>query len=282
MLDSERGDKALAMRSHNLLKFALVLLGTLTAMAAGAAIATWPKAEQSEGDVIARSLASSVQLFAEREGGVHRTASGVMLTAGPDGRSIIITAAHLLMPQTVQTVFVAPLGSKDRVEAHILTIDETHDVAVLEASAIPGGSIRLKTEARLGDNVWVVSFPWGGRGTVVGGAVSQIRAASGDAGFPVAGPVGLIDAAVSYGTSGGGVFDARSGNLVGIVRSYRTAKLSLPGTPGQSLELPIAGETTVVPVSQILCVLRQIQSPDSAELAAFLANAPAETCGNDA
>jgi len=269
------------MRSHSLLKGALLLFGGLTAMAAGAAIATWPAAQQSEEDVIARSLASSVQLFAEREGGVRRTASGVTLTVGPDGRSIIITAAHLLMPQTAQTVYVAPLGSKERVEAHILTIDETHDVAVLEASAIPASSIRLKTEARLGDNVWVVSFPWGGRGTVVGGAVSQIRA-SGDVGFPVAGPVGLIDAAVSYGTSGGGVFDARSGNLVGIVRSYRTAKLSLPGTPAQSLELPIAGETTVVPVSQILCVLRQIQAPDSAELAGFLADAPAETCGGDA
>jgi hypothetical protein len=75
--------------------------------------------------------------------------------------------------------------------------------------------------------------------------------------FPVEGPVGLIDAAVSYGTSGGGVFDAESGNLVGIVRGYRTARLALPGTPAQSLEFPIAGETTVVPALQILCTLEQ-------------------------
>src|SRR5262247_686527 len=121
------------MRSHNLFKFALLLFGGLAAMAAGAAIATWPAAQQSEEDIIARSLASSVQLFAEREGGVRRTASGVTLTAGPDGRSIIITAAHLLTPQIAQTVYVAPLGSKDRVEAHILAIDEIHDIAVLEA-----------------------------------------------------------------------------------------------------------------------------------------------------
>jgi S1-C subfamily serine protease len=267
------------MRSR-VLKFGFFLFGTLTAMAAGAAIATWPAAQQTEEDVIARSLASSVQLFAEREGGVRRTASGVTLTAGRDGRSIIVTAAHLLMPQAVQTVYVAPLGSGDRVEARILAIDEANDIAVLEAGALAGPSIRLKTEARLGDNVWVVSFPWGGRGTVVGGAVSQIRAGT-EAGFPVAGPVGLIDAAVSYGTSGGGVFDARSGKLVGIVRSYRTAKLSLPGTPAQSLELPIAGETTVVPVSEILCVLRQIQSPeDAAGLEGFLADAPADSCTN--
>jgi len=267
------------MRSHTVFKFGLFLFGTLTAMAAGAAIATWPAAEQSDEDVIARSLASSVQLFAEREGGVRRTASGVTLTAGLDGRSIVITAAHLLMPQATQTVYVAPLGGGTRVEARILAIDEAHDIAVLETSTLPGNSIRMQTEARLGDNVWVVSFPWGGRGTVVGGAVSQIRSGT-EAGFPVAGPIGLIDAAVSYGTSGGGVFDARSGKLVGIVRSYRTAKLSLPGTPAQSLELPIAGETTVVPVSQILCVLRQIQAPDSAGLEGFLADAPADTCSD--
>lgn len=265
------------MRSR-LLKFGFFLIGTLTAMAAGAAIATWPVAEPTEEDVISRSLASSVQLFAEREGGVRRTASGVTLTTGREGRSIIVTAAHLLTPQAVQTVYVAPLGSGERVEARIIAIDEANDIAVLEAGAMTGTSLLLKTEARLGDNVWVVSFPWGGRGTVVGGAVSQIRAGS-EAGFPVAGPVGLIDAAVSYGTSGGGVFDARSGKLVGIVRSYRTAKLSLPGTPAQSLELPIAGETTVVPVSQILCLLRQIQSPeDAAGLVGFLADAPAGSC----
>jgi len=56
------------MRSR-LLKFGFFLFGTLTAMAAGAAIATWPTAEQTEDDVISRSLASSVQLFAEREAG---------------------------------------------------------------------------------------------------------------------------------------------------------------------------------------------------------------------
>ena len=265
------------MRSR-LLKFGFFLFGTLTAMAAGAAIATWPAAEHTEEDVIARSLASSVQLFAEREGGVRRTASGVTLTAGRDGRSIIVTAAHLLTPQAVQTVYVAPLGGGERIEARIIAIDEANDIAILEAGAMTGTALLLKTETRLGDNVWVVSFPWGGRGTVVGGAVSQIRAGS-EAGFPVAGPVGLIDAAVSYGTSGGGVFDARSGKLVGIVRSYRTAKLSLPGTPAQSFELPIAGETTVVPVSQILCLLRQIESPeDAAGLVGFLSDAPAGSC----
>jgi S1-C subfamily serine protease len=272
------------MRLHRLLRFGLFLGSTLAAMAAGAAIATWPHGEEPEGgleggDVIARSLASSVQLFAEREGGVRRTASGVTLVAGADGRSYIVTAAHLLTPQGTQTVYVAPLGGGSRVEARILAIDEASDIAVLEAQSVPAAAIRLKTEARLGDNVWVVSFPWGGRGTVVGGAVSQIRSGP-EAGFPVSGPVGLIDAAVSYGTSGGGVFDARTGRLVGIVRSYRTAKLALPGTPAQSLELPIAGETSVVPATQILCLLSKIDPEKSAGLAELLTEAPLGGCGD--
>ena len=78
----------------------------------------------------------------------------------------------------------------------------------------------------------------------------------------------LIDAAVSYGTSGAGVFDGRTGRLVGIVRGYRTAKLSLPGPEPAALDLPIADETTVVPTSAILCLIAQTDY--AAELVATL------------
>ena len=87
--------------------------------------------------------------------------------------------------------------------------------------------------------------------------VSQIASADDGDLLPFEGPVGLIDAAVSYGTSGGGVFDGESGRLVGIVRGYRTAKLAMPGNDAAPLEFPIAGETTVIPTSDILCLLRR-------------------------
>ena len=38
---------------------------------------------------------------------------------------------------------------------------------------------------------------------------------------PIEGPVKLVDAPVSYGTSGGGVYDATTGGLLGLVRGYR-------------------------------------------------------------
>lgn len=208
-------------------------------------------------DVISHSLSASIQLYAEREGGVHRWASGVAVGTA-DGETLILTAAHLLVPQIPQTVFAIVPGSAARVEARILGIDEEADVAILAAGLTQVPPVALQVDARLGDRVWVVSFPWGRRGTVVSGVVSQIVTGESENLLPVSGPVGLIDAAVSYGTSGGGVFDAETGRLVGLVRGYRTAKLALPGTPAQTLDIPIAGETTVIPTSAIRCLASRV------------------------
>jgi S1-C subfamily serine protease len=216
-----------------------------------------PRAIQPE-DVIAQSLAASIQLYTEREGGVQRWASGVAVASG-EGRALILTAAHLLVPQTAQTIYAITPGDGTRVKARVLGLDETSDVAILEATLGDVAPVTLQAGARLGDTVWVVSFPWGRRGTVVSGVVSQIIAKEADSRIPVSGPVGLIDAAVSYGTSGGGVFDARTGQLVGLVRGYRTARLALPGTPEQTLDIPIAGETTVIPTSAIRCVVARTE-----------------------
>jgi len=207
------------------------------------------------GEVIARSLASSVQLFAQRQDGKRRAGSGVALSVNSDGRALILTAAHLVEPPVQQAVFVHLPGRPEQVEAEILTVDPDLDVAVLGAPGLEVQPVELKTSARLGDNVWVVSFPWGRRGTVVNGFVSQIASEQDNTVVPVEGSVSLIDAAVSYGTSGGGVFDGVSGELIGIVRGYRTARLSLPGPQAGSLDLPIAGETTVIPSSKIICLL---------------------------
>jgi S1-C subfamily serine protease len=233
-------------------------------------------AKETADKVIARSLASSVQLFTEREGGARRSASGVVLSSAADGSTIILTAGHLLAPAVPQTVYVALPGREARIEATILALDVEADIALLEVRDIPATPVEIQTSAHLGDDVWVVSFPWGQRGTVVSGRVSQVRPTETNS-FPVEGPVGLIDAAVSYGTSGGGVFDADSGRLVGIVRGYRTAKVTIPGTPAQALEFPIAGETTVVPTSEILCTLEENALMARDGLLAALP-APGQTC----
>lgn len=66
----------------------------------------------------------------------------------------------------------------------------------------------------------------------------------------------MVDASVSYGASGGGVFDATSGELVGIVEGYRTARVSIPEAPERVLPVPIPGETTIIPSAEIFRFLR--------------------------
>ena len=57
---------------------------------------------------------------------------------------------------------------------------------------------------------------------------------------------------MSYGASGGGVYSARTGNLVGLIESYRTARVSfqLDRHTGQ-IDVPVPGETYVVSLPQI-------------------------------
>jgi hypothetical protein len=47
------------------------------------------------------------------------------------------------------------------------------------------------------------------------------------------------------------VFDAETGSLVGIVEGYRTAQVSVPESPERVLQLPVAGETIVIPARSI-------------------------------
>ena len=55
----------------------------------------------------------------------------------------------------------------------------------------------------------------------------------------------MVDAQVSYGSSGGGVFEAREGTLIGVVEGYRTAKVTSKGaTPAWSIEVPFPARHT--------------------------------------
>src|SRR3989454_11461133 len=64
------------------------------------------------------------------------------------------------------------------------------DVTLLVAEGIVLPAVNLKEIAKLGDDVWVLAFPWGRRLTVVGGVVSQISADAGDNAFE--GPARMI------------------------------------------------------------------------------------------
>jgi S1-C subfamily serine protease len=108
---------------------------------------------------------------------------------------------------------------------------------------------RRREVARLGDDVWVVAFPRGRQMTVTSGTVSQVG--QGSETDATEGPVRLVDTSVSYGASGAGVFDADTGELIGVVEGYRTAQIAARDAPDRILEIPVPGETIVISAEAI-------------------------------
>src|SRR5262249_49582053 len=121
---------------------------------------------------------------------------------------------------------------------------------VSEADGITLPPVKFKEVVRLGDVVWVAGFPWGRQLTVVSGVVSQLKNEDGD--FSVEGTIRMVDASVSYGSSGGGVFDAEAGALIGIGEGSRAGEMAWPDRRARRPRVPVAGETLVIPARSIL------------------------------
>jgi hypothetical protein len=232
---------------------ALALLGLVLAgagCAASGSPAATPARTPARSELIRGILASTVQLRSEHESGVSRAASGVVVATSFAARRMwIATARHFLEPSRPQQLYVRLPGRTSLAPATIAFVSGDRDLAIIETEYADVAPARLKMAATLGDEILLVSFPWGQRFTVVRGVVSQIDAAPGE--LPVAGPPRMVSATVSYGSSGGGVFDAETGELVAIVESYRTAKVAIPEMKGRTLDVPVAGETTVIPAPLI-------------------------------
>jgi len=215
----------------------------------GASCVSAPRAPH-RAELIRGILTSTVQVRSEREGGARRAASGVVVATDPGSRRTwIATARHFVDPSLPQDIYVRLPGRTGVVPATVAFVSPDHDLAFIETAQLDVEPVRLKMAASLGDEVLLVAFPWGQRFTLVRGIVSQIAGPAGE--LLVAGPARMVDASVSYGSSGGGVFDAQTGELIGIVEGYRTAKVAIPEMKERVLEVPVAGETTLIPAHAI-------------------------------
>jgi len=195
-------------------------LVTLVAVAlTGAGCISAPRVPD-RAELIRGVLASTVQLRSERDGGFRRAASGVVVATDPGARrSWIVTARHFVEPSHPQRIYVRLPGSTSVVPASVAFVSPDLDLAIIETEHLNVVPVRLKTVASLE--------------------------------LVVTGPARMVDASVSYGSSGGGVFDTRTGELVGIVESYRTVKVAIPEMKERILEMPVAGETTLIPALSI-------------------------------
>jgi len=150
---------------------------TLAALALTGAGCVSPPRPPDRGELIRGILTSTVQLRSEREGAIHRAASGVVVAADPrSDRSWIITARHFVDPSPPHNIYVRLPGRIGVTPATLAFVSPDRDLAVIEAKYLDVAPARLKMTASLGDEILVIAFPWGQRFTVVGCRQSGLHA----------------------------------------------------------------------------------------------------------
>lgn len=222
-----------------------------------------PAQAQATRAQIAREVVPStvrVQLLAKGE--VKRSATGVVVASEParaqvPARSAILTNAHVLDPKGLgEVTYQVLLEKQGRVTATypatLVGVGEVPDMdlgLVEVAIALPAASLGDEETLLLGDELVVVGAPYGKSLSVSGGMVSQLQAEEGAPGSPLRYTAMKTDAAIGYGSSGGGVFHVPTGRLVGIVEGYRTARVSLGDR--MAFDVPMPGETFVAPITKV-------------------------------
>lgn len=145
-------------------------------------------------------------------------------------KEYIITNAHV-----VKDAFYVKVNS---LEAQVIGMDETHDIAVVQVS--PDEEMRplsrCRDRAKIGETVLAIGNPFGFEGSMTSGIISGLRRSlDTDDRIPL---VDLLqtDAAINPGNSGGPLLDARKGCVLGV----NTAIVSSSGSSsGVGLAIPI-------------------------------------------
>lgn len=242
------------------LAWPLAAAAAIAAFGGGCGIGIAPLGEADREDVLAYLLPSAVQIVLEHaEGRRFRTGSGVVIASRPTSRGVdcfVLTSGHTVAgtvgQKAIYALFARQRGEGTKANATVVAHRETADldVALLRAESDDCVPARLGPAPRLGEPIWVISFPWGRNMVLARGVVSQV----GGDGVVDRGLDSrlMVDASVSYGSSGGGVYDARGGGLVGLVEGYRTARVTSQGSEKSwYIDVPMPGHTLVTPLADI-------------------------------
>lgn len=231
-------------------------------LATGCALSQ-PSAPLTKSEVVHRVLPSVVELVYERDQVAVRYASGVVVGSerqGPEGKpaSWVLTSAHAVAGSSISRATLVIRYHDETDLAHrapgvVEAADDRNDLALVRVDGVrlPAARIGDATSIRLADDVVVIGAPFGRGLSVSSGIVSQLATRQPD-GRRTPEPLLKVDAPVGYGSSGGGVFQVRTGLLLGVVEGYRTATVSLKlaGEP-YSFQVPMPGETFVVQAAEI-------------------------------
>jgi len=232
--------------------------------------ATAPRPEPSREDVLQKILPSAVQIIVEqREGRRIKSGSGVAIASRrtAEGAScFVLTSGHtfegLVGKTEIYAVFGRHLGAGQKARALLVASrNESLDLALLRAESDQCATVSPARAPALGEPIWVIGFPLGRHIMLSSGVVSQVIVDGPS--DPSATARLIVDAPVNYGVSGGGVFDARTGRLLGVVEGFSTARVIAQGaTPSWYIDVPVPGQTLVTPLADIRRFLREVEQAD--------------------
>jgi S1-C subfamily serine protease len=243
-----------------------------------------PRSSNPRAATVQKVFPSAVRIQLTAAGEVVRSASGIAF-ARRGGSTYVLTNAHVVElsrewrgPVEIRVLPGAGAPAAAKVVARGRVPDV--DLAVVEVPGeLPVTPLAPDGELELGDDLVVIGAPFGKGLSVAAGIVSQVEYEHAENAAASRTPVALkTDAAIGYGSSGGGVFDVGGARLVGVVEGYRTARVAF----GEEyhFDVPMPGETFVAPAAKIRRFLRDsglgelAQEPGQAPRAAPIA-APA-------
>jgi serine protease Do len=218
------------------------------------------RAGNPRAETVQKVYPSAVRIQISAGGEVLRSASGITF-AEDGGRSYVLTNAHVVeaaksWPERVE-IRVLPADGSSPVAATVLArgrVPEA-DIAVLEVAAkLPVTPLAADDRLELGDDLVVIGAPFGKGLSVAAGIVSQVEyELAENAAAPRCAKALKTDAAIGYGSSGGGVFDVPGARLIGLVEGYRTARVAFGGKDADqyAFDVPMPGETFVAPAAKI-------------------------------
>jgi S1-C subfamily serine protease len=238
------------------------------ALAAGLLVAAAPllgggsstRSPNPRAAAVQKVFPSAVRIQLSAAGEVVRSASGIAF-ARKGGSTYVLTNAHVVElasewrgPVELRVVPTAGVAAKAKVVARGRIPDV--DLAVIEVPGeLPVTPLAPDEELELGDDLVVIGAPFGKGLSVAAGIVSQVEYEHAENAAAPRRPVGMkTDAAIGYGSSGGGVFDVGGARLVGVVEGYRTARVAFGEQ--YSFDVPMPGETFVAPAAKIRRFLR--------------------------
>ena len=239
---------------------AAVLLVAVAPLLGGSSSSRGPNPRSA---TVQKVFPSAVRIQLAAGGVVVRSASGIAF-ARRGGRTYVLTNAHVVEParEWAEPVELRVLPSGGQTSAgKVVARGRMPDVdlAVIEISGdLPVTPLAPDDALDLGDDLVVIGAPFGKGLSVAAGIVSQVEYEHAENAAAPSIPTAMkTDAAIGYGSSGGGVFDVGGARLIGLVEGYRTARVAFGKNAEEyAFDVPMPGETFVAPAAKIRRFLR--------------------------